>query len=266
MRPKTFEFLCFLLWTAERLTRPTVRNLTDSYESWAYRNGLLRQLNVLEKQQLIERVPSNPEDRLYRLTPQGRLTALGGRDPQTQWSRPWDGYWRLVIFDVPNTRNAHRQRLRRYLRERGFGCVQKSVWITPDPMHEEKQLLADAKTNVKSLLLLEAQPATGESDSQIVAGGWDFQRINKTYTMYLEVLDRRPDGSLRDPELAKALRQWATEERHAWLAAVSVDPLLPKRLLPEGYLGCDAWRRRVEALAKASKQLRTFKNPKPTKL
>ena len=30
------------------LVRPTFRNLTDSYESWAYRNGLLRQVSMLE--------------------------------------------------------------------------------------------------------------------------------------------------------------------------------------------------------------------------
>jgi hypothetical protein len=31
MKPKTEEFLYFLLWSTELLTRPTVRNLTDSY-------------------------------------------------------------------------------------------------------------------------------------------------------------------------------------------------------------------------------------------
>ena len=50
MKPKTEELLNLLLWSAEKLTRPTFRNLTDSYESWAYRNGLLRQVSALEKQ------------------------------------------------------------------------------------------------------------------------------------------------------------------------------------------------------------------------
>ena len=42
MKPQTEEFLNFLLWSVEMLARPTFRNLTDSYESWAYRNNLLR--------------------------------------------------------------------------------------------------------------------------------------------------------------------------------------------------------------------------------
>ena len=52
--------------------RPTFRNLTESYESWAYRNGLLFQLHRLERRRWIERKASAPEDRIYRLTEEGR--------------------------------------------------------------------------------------------------------------------------------------------------------------------------------------------------
>ncbi len=91
MQPKTEEFLNLLLWSADQLMRPTFRNLTDSYESWAYRNGLLRQVATLEQHQFLERDASSPDDRLYRLSPQGRLHVLGGRDPDERWARPWDG-------------------------------------------------------------------------------------------------------------------------------------------------------------------------------
>ncbi|MBI5387590.1 MAG: hypothetical protein HZA90_23260 [Verrucomicrobia bacterium] len=51
----------------------------------------------------------------------------------------------------------------------------------------------------------------------------------------------------------------AAAEREAWLEAVTNDPLLPGRILPYDYLGQQAWRRRVEVLRDASRQLRTFK-------
>src|SRR5438093_13557330 len=91
MQPKTEEFLNPLLWSADILARPTFRNLTDSYESWAYRNGLMRQVATLQEQQLLERDASTATDRLYRLTAQGRLHVLGGRDPEERWARRWDG-------------------------------------------------------------------------------------------------------------------------------------------------------------------------------
>ncbi|MGO8836016.1 MAG: hypothetical protein ACLQAH_08205 [Limisphaerales bacterium] len=259
MRPKTEAFLNFLLWSTDKLVNPTFRNLTDSYEGWAYRNGLLREVAQLENWQLVERNSAPVEDRMYRLTRQGRLHALGGRDPQIQWSRKWDGRWRLVLFDVPTTQNSYRDRLRRYLRDKGFGCLQNSVWITPDSLEEERQILVDGKVNVESLLLLEARPCAGESDVEIVAGAWDFERINRCYTRHLKVLGDRPTGGLGSEMAAKTLLRWAAAEREAWLAAAKIDPLLPERILPDGYMGRQAWRRRVEVLREAGQQLRAFK-------
>ena|SRR5947207_3515971 len=258
MNSKTEEFLNLLLWSAEVLARPTFRNLTNSYESWAYRDGLVKQVSRLERQQLLERDANSRDDRLYRLTARGRLHALGGRDPQKQWARPWDGRWRLVLFDVPTGRNAQRERLRRYLRDKGFGYLQQSVWISPDSLVEERQILGGGKSNVELLLLLEALPCAGESDAEIVAGAWDFERINRRYARHLKVLEERPGSALRNDVAAKSLLRWAAAEREAWLDAVTNDPLLPGRILPSDYLGQQAWRRRVEVLRDAGRQLHTF--------
>jgi phenylacetic acid degradation operon negative regulatory protein len=259
MKPKTEELLYLLLWSADKLMRPTLCNLTDSFEGWAYRNGLSRQLATLEQLRLLERDPKMTGDRLYRLTEKGRLHALGGRDPEARWSRHWDGRWRIALFDVPMEQHVQRGRLRRYLRARGFGCLQGSVWITPDPVHGERAILTGGKINVESLLLLEGRPCSGESDAEIAAGAWNFEAINGHYARHLKLLDQRPDGSLREKAAAMALQRWAAEERAAWQTAVETDPLLPKVLLPPGYLGCRAWRRRIEVFRKAGRQSRTFR-------
>jgi phenylacetic acid degradation operon negative regulatory protein len=258
MQPKTEEFLHLLLWSAEQLARPTFRNLTDSYEAWAYRNGLLRQAVKLEKQRLIERDQAAPNDRIYRLTERGRLRALGGRDPEAHWSRRWDGKWRLVLFDLPMDRHGERSKLRRYLRVRGFGCLQGSVWVSPDPMRGERDVLAGGAVNVESLLLLEARPCAGERDEEIVAGAWDFPAINRHYARYLKVLERCPEKAVVNSDSPEVLLRWAADERLAWQAAVESDPLLPQRLLPEDYLGRRAWDRRVEILGKAGRLLRSL--------
>jgi phenylacetic acid degradation operon negative regulatory protein len=264
MNLKTEEFMNLLLWSVDVLTRPTFRNLTDSYESWAYRNGLLKQVSRLEQRQLLERDTNYPDDRLYRLTTQGRLHVLGGRDPEVQWGRAWDGRWRLVLFDVPVGQNAQRERLRRYLHDKGFGHLQNSVWIRPHPLTQEREILGGGKINVESLILLEARPCAGESDAEIVAGAWDFEHINRRYARHLKVLEARPGNALRSDATARAMLHWAAAERQAWLDAVKHDPLLPSRILPSDYLGQQAWRRRLEVLRDAGRQLRTF-NPGRTR-
>jgi phenylacetic acid degradation operon negative regulatory protein len=258
MKPKTEELLYFLLWSCERLLHPTWRNLTDSFEGWAYRNGFLRQLRYLEKLDLLESQDRTPDERSLRLTEAGRLHALGGRDPEACWRRPWDGRWRLVLFDVPVGQDTARNRLRHYLRERGFGYLQKSVWITPHALAEERQALARSKVDVEALLLLEARPAAGETDAEIVEGAWDFDPINENYAHYLRIISRIPSGALDKETAAKAFRRWASQERAAWLEAVSLDPFLPEALLPAGYLGREAWQARIKAQAHLAQQLRAF--------
>jgi phenylacetic acid degradation operon negative regulatory protein len=258
VKARSAEFLNLLLWSAEQLMRPTFRNLTDSYESWAYRKGLLFQLHRLERRRWIERRAGASKDRLYRLTEEGRLHILGGRDPEQSWTRSWDGQWRMILFDVPLGRDAQRRRLWSYLRGKRFGYLQNSVWITPDPLEQEREILARESIDVESLILLDARPCGGETNEQIVAAAWDFERINNRYTHYLKVLKQRPAGSIRNDTAASVLQRWAVIEHEAWLNAVTKDPLLPDPILPTGYLGKRAWQRRKEVLQQAGRQISYF--------
>jgi phenylacetic acid degradation operon negative regulatory protein len=252
MKPKTHLFLYHLLWTADQLVRPTLRNLNGSFEAWAYRGGLSRQLAELERQQFVERSKSTgPNARIFRLTEQGRLVALGGRDPVARWSRPWDGRWRIIVFDVPMTQNKERQRLRRYLRSRSFGFVQGSVWITPDPLEQEVGLLRSSRVHVGSLLCLEANTCAGESDEELVAAAWDFERINAGYRRYMDAIETRAKGKGH----SAALRDLAELEWSTWRDAVSLDPLLPRPLLPRNYLGEKAWNRRAKVFREMKRML-----------
>ena len=265
MKTKTEELLYLLLWTCDMARRPTFRNLTDSFEAWAYRNGLRRQLADLERKQMLESRSSGGSgvkcaERVHQLTGAGRLHALGGRDPEAEWRRQWDGRWRLVLFDLPVAEGTVRNRLRNSLRQHGFGWLQNSVWVNPHPLLNHQTLLAGARVDVESLLFLEARPSAGETDEEIVLGAWDFDRISSLYTRYLKVLDARPKGGLRNTDDAESFRKWASQERVAWFEAVSADPLLPACLLPQGYLGQKTWRCRTSVLRECAEQIRSFRS------
>src|SRR6266699_4484478 len=118
------------------------------------------------------------------------------------------------------------------------------------PIHPHEFLVADATKG--------ARPCAGETDEEIVAGAWDFERINRRYARHLKILDERPGGTLGNEVAARALLRWAAAERDAWLDAVTNDPLLPERILPPDYLGQQGWARRIEVLREAGRQLRTF--------
>jgi phenylacetic acid degradation operon negative regulatory protein len=239
------ECLAVLMWSLHQVMHPTFSNLTEPYEAWAARNGFRKQIDRLTHRGLIEHRVGTENERLFRLTEAGRNRMWGERQPEEAWARPWDGRWRLVVFDVPVRQNPLRQRLRRYLKDRHFGYLQKSVWITPFPMAEEEAVLRGSQVDVGSLVLLEALTCAGEANRDIVNAAWDFGGFNRQYRRYLEVLDRRPVGL--DAGRAR-FRRWAVEEQGAWLDAISRDPLLPQVLLPPGYLGRRAWQRRNQEI------------------
>lgn len=79
------------------------------------------------------------ENRLVlELTDAGRDWVLKhGRDESK-----WDGVWRIVVFDIPETHKKVREMLRRRLKEWGFIAWQKSVWATKKPLTDAIRNLA----------------------------------------------------------------------------------------------------------------------------
>jgi DNA-binding transcriptional regulator PaaX len=240
---RTEELLYVLLWGADVLMNPTWRNMNNSFEQWAWRNHLTHRLAQLENAKLLERHPRSDLTRVVRLTEEGRLLALGGRDPIRQWSRPWDGTWRLVLFDLPVQRTDLRQRLLRALRRNHFGYLQNSVWITPDAALAVRAKLLDEKREPDSLLILEGRPAAGESDAEMVRSAWDFGEIDRRYEQHMQWVKQGPPGDAR-------LVPWAARELALWKAAMRLDPLLPLRLLPPHYRGQRALELRRKLLAR----------------
>lgn len=73
--------------------------------------------------------------RYARLTPSGRqkLRSLGLSGDTNLVSTAWDGKWRMVILDVPESDKEVRNALRYILKKAHFACLKNSVWISPHP-------------------------------------------------------------------------------------------------------------------------------------
>ena len=247
MSTRADELLYHLLWTTDFLIQPTWRNATDSFEAWAYRKGYLDQIHRLEAQRFLEKMRAGTDKRLIRLTESGRIRALGGRDPMAEWKRPWDGIWRAVVYDLPSKNEGLRSRLYRALKSNGFGNLQRSVWITPDPLTRFQKLFR-GDNQVKTFICLESKPCGGERDKDIVLGAWKWREIDALYRHHRGVLQALPKLSPSKSPDPDELLEWGRRERTAWKTVIENDPLLPEALLPRGYLGKRVWKERVRVL------------------
>ena len=78
----------------------------------------------------------NSEHNQYlRLTKQGKqkLNNIAVECESSLVSTKWDGYWRIIILDLPEERKNEREALRYLLKKAGFICVKNSVWVSVYP-------------------------------------------------------------------------------------------------------------------------------------
>ena len=93
-------------------------------------------LNKLKKKGLIARSQKN---QIFSLTSKGKNEGFFARtriksalfEKNEKKKEKWDGYWRIVIFDIPEKLKRTREALRDLLKVIGFQKLQGSVWIYP---------------------------------------------------------------------------------------------------------------------------------------
>jgi hypothetical protein len=92
-----------------------------------------RNLDSLVRNGLVVRTREKDGTERIALSKKGRFEAMLHHGTFTPTKKKWDGEWRVVIFDVPNTKTKLRNELRRAMQLFGFKSIQKSVWVYPFP-------------------------------------------------------------------------------------------------------------------------------------
>jgi DNA-binding transcriptional regulator PaaX len=93
-----------------------------------------RSLRNLADSGLVEEHSTQQSD-FYKITPEGRhkLRNIKLSSETSLVSTQWDGFWRVVILDLPETRKSERNSLRYILKKAGFQLLKNSVWVSPLP-------------------------------------------------------------------------------------------------------------------------------------
>ncbi len=99
-----------------------------------------------------------------QLTPKGRtvLQELELKNYQIKKPRRWDKKWRVLIFDIPETRRHTRTLIRITLRQIGFVRLQDSVWVYP---YDCEALIMLIKTDIgvgKDILYMVVEKLEGD--------------------------------------------------------------------------------------------------------
>lgn len=96
-----------------------------------YPSRINKTLHHLQKQQLISIREENGKVRI-ELSDNGKKKVLAYKLEEMKLKEgKWDGWWRIIIFDIPEGQRTARDFLRYKLKDLNFYMFQKSVLITP---------------------------------------------------------------------------------------------------------------------------------------
>ena len=97
------------------------------------RYAVNRALRNLQESGMVESHFSGQND-YARITPKGRQRAINYKlEARSSLVPNWDGKWRIVMLDLPESRKNERESLRYLLKKAGFVMLKNSAWISPFP-------------------------------------------------------------------------------------------------------------------------------------
>ncbi len=123
-----------------------IRNFLKNYKSYKKypKNKVSDTFSNLKRQGFLE-IKNKGQQIYISLTKEGKKKAGMFQVDSLKIKKPkkWDRKWRIVIFDINELKRSHREAFRGKIKELGFRCLQKSVWIYPFECQSEIELLRD---------------------------------------------------------------------------------------------------------------------------
>ena len=158
--------------------------------------------------------------------------------------QPWKGLWTALL--VPTNRRAAkatREAARDALAWAGFGEVSAGLFVHPALLPAELEQLLAGTAALSQAILFTTASASPDSSQRLAALGWDLGELANRYRRFLaqfspalEALDRREPAAPLPSFLLRTLLIHEYRKIHLR------DPLLPAGLLPEAWVGADAYR------------------------
>ncbi len=173
----------------------------------------------------------------WRLTDNARRMLTDGAERIYSFTGPgadWDGRWLLVYARVPESDRRARHVVRSRLSWAGFGSLGAGLWISPHPDREAEAVGVLRAAGLDGDAHVFVATRSGLGDVRVmVAEAWDLAAVEDQYEQFIE--------EFHDPAPGDALAR-QVELVHAWRRFPSIDPALPRELLPARWSGLEAAR------------------------
>lgn len=184
------------------------------------------------QEDIIEKISSENKFPCYKLTNNG-FYELALQFPFIRFLKDnWDGKWRILSYEIPESKRDLRDKLRREVTGWGLGPWHRSFWLTPHPIIENLKALVSKKEEEKYIQAFESAYVFGDQKI-LIEKVWNKSALENKYRelfkIWHSILSKDTDKlhklTLVVTEYVKILRQ---------------DPGLPKELISDKWIGFEA--------------------------
>ena len=145
----------------------------------------------------------------------------------------WDSKWRIISYEIPETKRHLRDRLRREMEGWGLGPWHRSFWITPHPIIPDLRQLVFGKEEEQYVQAFEADHAFGDKDI-LIEKVWEKSNLDKKYR---ELFKKWHDILSSQKERLEKF----TVVINSYVRVLKEDPGLPMDLLGKNWIGYESW-------------------------
>ena len=176
------------------------------------------------------------------LTPAAEAMLTDGAERIYSFGQPgeWDRRWVVVSVRIPEADRRARHVVRTRLTWAGFGMLAPGVWISPHSTRaaEAERVLTDAGVGGDANVFVGERAGLGAMPA-MVAAAWDLSALEAEYEEFMAEFSA---PTTRGPASGADALIRQIELVHAWRRFPSVDPALPRELLPAKWTGTRAAR------------------------
>ncbi|MGM9572416.1 MAG: PaaX family transcriptional regulator C-terminal domain-containing protein [bacterium] len=165
------------------------------------------------------------------------------------FSRPvlqWNGYWRIITYNIPETERKKRDEFRNFLLYYRFGSLSNGVWICPDGKGGVS--LAQLKEKINQLdinqyvYIFQAEKIGSQSNESLIFKAYGLEDLIKEYNSFIAKYQKEIN-SFQEPEseeeiLQQYVKRFEVAYEHSCL--LQKDPCLPQDLIPAYWNGSQA--------------------------
>lgn len=192
-------------------------------------------LSGMIKEGLIEKSPNlnNQTVSEYKLTEKG-LKTLNLTFPYFRFlNDKWDGKWRIISYEIPESKRDLRDRLRREMQGWGLGPWHRSFWLTPHPIIDDLRNLVFGREEERYIQSFESIHVFGDKEV-LIEKVWEKSELDKkyrqTFKKWHDILSKEGDKVDKFIQIVES-----------YMEVLRQDPGLPKELVGDKWIGFEAF-------------------------